>query len=81
MALIKYRDKPAEDMLGILDKFMDNKGDAEVGKSTEIKGFFRRDSYDWVAYHFYYNKEAKLYTLVTHENLQHEGYCKKYLDL
>jgi hypothetical protein len=82
MAIRIFTEKEAKKALQNLEDFM--AGLSNVGfnlHQTEVKGYFRADSYDWTAFYFYNDKRKSQYVLIKTEHIQHEGYCKKHLNL
>jgi len=78
------RDTAAREQLDYIRKWLDGYHQDKPPKSLPIKGFFREGPYLWTAFKFEYKvkkKKANEWVLTTRENIQHEGFCKKWLEI
>lgn len=78
------RDNEAREKLHHIKKWMDGYYKDKPPKSLPIMGFFREGPYLWTAFNFVYKKRKKKaneWQLTIRENIQHEGYCRKWLNL
>lgn len=80
MAVKLFVDGKAKEQLKELNDFMDGKIKLATPQK-EMKGYFRADSYDWTIFHYIFNEKKKKATLLVTEHVQHEGFCKQYLEL
>jgi len=73
------RDAEARIQLDYCEKFLNGYYQDKPPTGLPIKGFFREGPYLWTAFTFV--KKKKKWELRKRINIQHEGYCRKYLEI